>query len=106
MTEERVTAAVQLRDAGNSTSAIARQLGVGASSVTRALTPLRPSHSVSRNAPMALSQTYSRRHDPMHSARLRSPLIGCGRPLSRMLKSRRVLVSVVPILPVLLASAL
>jgi len=38
MTEERITAAVQLRDAGNSTSAIARQLGVGASSVTRALT--------------------------------------------------------------------
>ena len=38
MTAERVTAAVQLRDAGNSTSAIARQLGVGASSVARALT--------------------------------------------------------------------
>lgn len=37
MTEERVTAAVQLRAAGNNTSAIARQLGVGASSVTRAL---------------------------------------------------------------------
>ncbi|CAI9411691.1 DNA-invertase hin [Aestuariimicrobium sp. T2.26MG-19.2B] len=38
MTEERVTAAVQLRDAGNSISAIARELGVGASSVIRALT--------------------------------------------------------------------
>lgn len=38
MTTERMTAAVQLRDAGNSTSAIARQLGVGASSVSRALT--------------------------------------------------------------------
>lgn len=37
MTEERTTAAVQLREAGNSVSAIARQLGVGASSVTRAL---------------------------------------------------------------------
>ena len=37
MSEERTAAAVQLRNAGNSTSAIARQLGVGASSVTRAL---------------------------------------------------------------------
>lgn len=37
MTAERTTAAVQLREAGNSVSAIARQLGVGASSVTRAL---------------------------------------------------------------------
>ena len=38
MTPERVTAAVQMRDAGSSVSAIARALGVGASSVTRALT--------------------------------------------------------------------
>lgn len=38
MTEERVAAAVQLRDTGTSVSAIARSLGVGASSVTRALT--------------------------------------------------------------------
>lgn len=38
MTAERVTAAVQMRDAGSSVSAIARALGVGASSVTRALT--------------------------------------------------------------------
>lgn len=38
MTQERVTAAVQLRDGGASVSAIARSLGVGASSVTRALT--------------------------------------------------------------------
>ncbi|MDN5770131.1 MAG: recombinase family protein [Microlunatus sp.] len=37
MNEERIAAAVQLRDAGTSTSAIARTLGVGASSVTRAL---------------------------------------------------------------------
>ena len=37
MNEERTRAAVQLRAAGNSISAIARQLGVGASSVTRAL---------------------------------------------------------------------
>ncbi len=37
MNEERTRAAVQLRSAGNSISAIARQLGVGASSVTRAL---------------------------------------------------------------------
>ena len=38
MTADRVTAAVQMRDAGSSVSAIARALGVGASSVTRALT--------------------------------------------------------------------
>ena len=38
MTPERVTAAVQMRDAGSSVSAIARALGVGASSVARALT--------------------------------------------------------------------
>ena len=38
MTPERVTAAVQMRDAGSSVSAIARALSVGASSVTRALT--------------------------------------------------------------------
>lgn len=38
MNAERVAAAVQLRDAGTSTTAIARALGVGASSVTRALT--------------------------------------------------------------------
>ena len=37
MTPERVTAAVQMRDAGSSVSAIARALSVGASSVTRAL---------------------------------------------------------------------
>jgi len=37
MTPERVTAAVQMRDAGSSVSAIARALGVGASSVNRAL---------------------------------------------------------------------
>jgi len=38
MTPERITAAVQMRDAGSSVSAIARALSVGASSVTRALT--------------------------------------------------------------------
>lgn len=38
MTADRVTAAVQMRDAGSSVSAIARALSVGASSVTRALT--------------------------------------------------------------------
>ena len=37
MTPERITAAVQMRDAGSSVSAIARALSVGASSVTRAL---------------------------------------------------------------------
>ena len=37
MTPERVTAAVQLRDAGSSISATARVLGVSASSVSRAL---------------------------------------------------------------------
>ena len=37
MTTDRVTAAVQMRNAGSSVSAIARALGVGASSVTRAL---------------------------------------------------------------------
>lgn len=37
MNAERVAAAVQLRDAGSSTAAIARALGVGASSVARAL---------------------------------------------------------------------
>jgi DNA invertase Pin-like site-specific DNA recombinase len=37
MSAERVAAAVQLRAAGTSITAIARTLGVGASSVTRAL---------------------------------------------------------------------
>lgn len=37
MSTERITASVQMRDAGTSVSAIARALGVGASSVTRAL---------------------------------------------------------------------
>jgi len=37
MSQERISAAVQMRHAGTSTSAIARTLGVGASSVTRAL---------------------------------------------------------------------